>query len=543
MAAMAAVAKQRRADAMVKAERGLKLAFDAIDTDHGGTLDQQEILTALSRIMGFSMDTVHTERPDIVKRVDAACEDLKTIERLKASGKSFNPGDLDFIAFKQTIGIIMGIEEEEEGDNREEADAPATPAVPSKWDQIVGFPRQEVVQRVYSQPFCQLAVAAVIVFNFFAIVLENEIDPYTVASGHKRYQTTVWQTIDDFCNYVFLVELLVNLYGNFWRPFVVNPWNYLDTVVVIVGVVSLLRVPLGQFAKIKILRAFRILRLFKRVESLNKILVALLGSIPGVINALVVLFIFLLIYAIVAVDLFRDFGADGPTFNTSQTFGPADARWGPGADYTNFFVAPGAGAGLYSHERFDRLSVNTALTARGFHYGQEYYGTVSRSLFTLFQVLTGESWAEAVVRPLLFGWDTGNALVVSIFFTSFVLMTSIILLNVVVAVLLDKFLEPSNKAGAEEELAKELRAAESAEKLVEMLKQASPSHSTSVRSYARTVVDDLLAENAKLKKLLSRALQTTAEDLVVVDTYRKNNFSSRAASASGSSYGAERQVV
>ena len=35
------------------------------------------------------------------------------------------------------------------------------------------------------------------------------------------------------------------------------------------------------------------------------------------------------------------------------------------------------------------------MTPRGYHYGQEYYGTFGRSLYTLFQVLTGESWSEA----------------------------------------------------------------------------------------------------------------------------------------------------
>ena len=39
-----------------------------------------------------------------------------------------------------------------------------------------------------------------------------------------------------------------------------------------------------------------------------------------------------------------------------------------------------------------------------YHYGQEYWGNFMKSLYTLFQVLTGESWSEAVARPILFGW-------------------------------------------------------------------------------------------------------------------------------------------
>ena len=73
----------------------------------------------------------------------------------------------------------------------------------------------------------------------------------------------------------------------------------------------------------------------------------------------------------------------------------------------------------------------TSTTSRGMWYGNEYYGTFIRALFSLFQarepstlarrltkcetdlfdkidihagqVLTGESWAEAIARPAIFG--------------------------------------------------------------------------------------------------------------------------------------------
>jgi len=45
----------------------------------------------------------------------------------------------------------------------------------------------------------------------------------------------------------------------------------------------------------------------------------------------------------------------------------------------------------------------SAITSRGYWYGREYYGTFSKAMFTLYQVMTGEGWAEEVVRPLLFG--------------------------------------------------------------------------------------------------------------------------------------------
>ena len=57
----------------------------------------------------------------------------------------------------------------------------------------------------------------------------------------------------------------------------------------------------------------------------------------------------------------------------------------------------------------------------------------------MFQILTGDSWGE-MARPLLFG--TGYAATaVSIYFVSFIILTTYILLNVVVAVLLEKIID------------------------------------------------------------------------------------------------------
>jgi len=92
----------------------------------------------------------------------------------------------------------------------------------------------------------------------------------------------------------------------------------------------------------------------------------------------------------------------------------------------------------------------SAMTARNLAYGEEYFGTFARSIFTLFQVLTGESWAEAVARPVMFGQREVAA---SLFFVSFVIINSFILINVVVAVLLEKCLDSSDDEKLEAEAA------------------------------------------------------------------------------------------
>ena len=177
------------------------------------------------------------------------------------------------------------------------------------------LPYQAAVRRVYTNQTCVWAVAFFIVGNFVVNIVEKEIDP----DVNNMLYTKVWDQLDVAFNVVFLVELLMNMYGyggpvcEFWR----SPWNCFDFFIVTVGCVLMSGIELNEgLSKLKLLRAFRIFRLFKRVKSLNQIIVALLRAIPGVFNAFVVMFIFFCIYAILAVELFRDFGVDG-YYNTT----------------------------------------------------------------------------------------------------------------------------------------------------------------------------------------------------------------------------------
>merc|ERR1712151_122394 len=78
-------------------------------------------------------------------------------------------------------------------------------------------------------------------------------------------------------------------------------------------------------------------------------------------------------------------------------------------------------------------------------------GTFGRSLYTLFQILTGDSWSEAVVRPLFQFFDHPlDQMFSGIFFTSFIMLNALVLINVVVAVLLDKM--PKDEPPAPEPL-------------------------------------------------------------------------------------------
>jgi len=249
----------------------------------------------------------------------------------------------------------------------------------------------KVYQFYHSQPV-QYGVAGLILINFIVECIQRQVDPY--GEMHER----MWSVFEDFFCAAFLVELLVNMYGSWMKPFFRIGWNYFDMFVVAIGILVLVRCPMpGKLSLVMMLRSFRVFRLFGRVESLKKILRSISLSIPGMFNAFVIMLLVVCIYAVLAVDLYSDY---------------------------HVMVNPDPD----SHE----------LTARGERYSEEYYGTFFRSLYTLFQILTGESWSEAGVRPILAASPSiGDNVISAIFFISFVLINAVVLLNVVVAVLLD----------------------------------------------------------------------------------------------------------
>jgi len=258
------------------------------------------------------------------------------------------------------------------------------------------YPGQELAFKFYNSTHVQVFVACLIVANFLTNAIEKQIDP----SG-TLYDST-WNGFDWFYNIVFLIEMLANLYAHWFFEFWETNWNIFDAVVVTIGVVNMMKLPLpSAFGMLRCMRAFRVFRLFRRVKSLNMIIVAMLKAVPGVCNAFVILTIVMAIYAILGVEFFRNVG-----------------------EFCN---------------QEESIAASMLQTSRKRCVGQEYYGTFMRSIYTQFQVLTGESWSEAVARPILWSYEEPfYVMATAFYYISFILVTAFVLVNVVVAVLLDK---------------------------------------------------------------------------------------------------------
>lgn len=195
-------------------------------------------------------------------------------------------------------------------------------------------------------------------------------------------------------NLLFGVELVANMYAN-GLPFWKDNWNKFDFLIVVISWASMLELLQGGISVLRLFRAFRVFRLFKRVKALRMIIAGIIFSLPGVFNAFVILFLVMGIWSIMG---------------------------------CNFFG-----------EKFD-----------------PEFGNFAKAMLSMFQIMSYDSWSSGITRPVVVEFSPNP--IPPLFFLSYVFVSAIIMSNVVLAILLDKFLASSKEFDKEEAAAEEAEA-------------------------------------------------------------------------------------
>lgn len=137
-------------------------------------------------------------------------------------------------------------------------------------------------------------------------------------------------------------------------------------------VVAIALVPAtGQFSVLRALRVLRVLRILTIVPSMRKVVGALLAAIPGLGSIALVLAILYYVFAVIATNLF------------ATTY-------------------------------------------------PEWFGDIGRSLYTLFQIMTLESWSMGIARPVMENFPYAWA-----FFIPFILIATFTMLNLFIAIIVN----------------------------------------------------------------------------------------------------------
>ena len=138
------------------------------------------------------------------------------------------------------------------------------------------------------------------------------------------------------------------------------------------SVVAIALVPAsGPLAVLRALRILRVLRLLTLVPSMRRVVGALLGSIPGLSSIALVLLLIYYVFAVIATKLFGE----------------------------NF---------------------------------PHWFGSIGESLYSLFQIMTLESWSMGIVRPVMEQHPQAW-----VFFIVFILIATFTMLNLFIAIIVN----------------------------------------------------------------------------------------------------------
>lgn len=230
---------------------------------------------------------------------------------------------------------------------------------------------QKPLRTLYHQNNVQIGIAGLIFLNFFFAAIQKWILPEAGSTADQVFEVFEW-----IFTIMFAVELVLNMYGNWWLPFFADAWNWFDLIVVSISIVSLVFPGIPGVSVLRLFRALRVFRLFKRIKSLKMIIEGVLAALPGVSNAMVVFAILMGIWSIMGVEFFGDIK-------------------------------------------------------------EEEFGNFPRAMFTMWQVMTMDSWASSIARSIMYEHEMPLA---AMFFVSYIFVAGMIMVNVVVAILLEKYL-------------------------------------------------------------------------------------------------------
>ncbi|XP_045312505.1 voltage-dependent L-type calcium channel subunit alpha-1S isoform X3 [Leopardus geoffroyi] len=246
---------------------------------------------------------------------------------------------------------------------------------------------------------------------YWLVILVVALNTLSIASEH--HNQPLWLThLQDVANRVllalFAIEMLLKMCGLGLRQYFMSIFNRFDCFVVCSGVLELLLVESGAMTPlgISVLRCIRLLRIFKITKywtSLSNLVASLLNSIRSIASLLLLLFLFIIIFALLGMQLF---------------------------------------GGRYDFEDTEVRRSN--------------FDNFPQALISVFQVLTGEDWNSVMYNGIMaYGGPSYPGVLVCIYFIILFVCGNYILLNVFLAIAVDNLAEAESLTSAQKAKAEE----------------------------------------------------------------------------------------
>eukprot|EP00960_Hanusia_phi_P003962 116421-Hanusia_phi.AAC.1 len=142
---------------------------------------------------------------------------------------------------------------------------------------------QKRIKKTYSSVVCQGFIAILIVLNFLVNIVEKQINPEESSNG-----AALFNNLDIFFTVIFTVELLLNITANFFWNFVLDGWNIFDFIIITISILQLALSAIPAVRSLRTFRTFRIIRMFGKLKRLRTIINAIFASILPVLQTLAI---------------------------------------------------------------------------------------------------------------------------------------------------------------------------------------------------------------------------------------------------------------
>ena len=257
-------------------------------------------------------------------------------------------------------------------------------------------------------------ITITILVNCFLIGVET----YTENSLIKFIQNT--------CLLIFVIEVILRYTASKdLKSYFSNGWNIFDLLIVLVCLIpESLFGSTALASTLRILRVFRIIKLFRTNDEIQLLVTVLSKSVRTLFYNLVIFLIFLYLFAVIGVEVFKL-----PDFDDLN----AQDRIEYSAFIDEFPNAPS--------------------------FSPDPYSDLGETTFTLFRILTGEDWTDIryrLIRANDLGLINVNNTTITWYHVSWYIISAFLLLNLLIGAILTNYqMEIQKKyAGVEENISK-----------------------------------------------------------------------------------------
>uniref|UniRef100_A0A669QLN2 Voltage-dependent L-type calcium channel subunit alpha n=1 Tax=Phasianus colchicus TaxID=9054 RepID=A0A669QLN2_PHACC len=268
-------------------------------------------------------------------------------------------------------------------------------------------------------------------FFYWLVILLVALNTLSIASEH-HFQPEWLTIVQDNANRVllalFVAEMLLKMYALGLRQYFMSLFNRFDCFVVCAGVLEIILVELSTLSPlgISVLRCIRLLRIFKITRywtSLSNLVASLLNSVRSIASLLLLLFLFIIVFALLGMQLF---------------------------------------GGMYD---FEDMEVRRST-----------FDNFPQALISVFQILTGEDWNSIMYNGIMaYGGPSFPGMLVCIYFIILFVCGNYILLNVFLAIAVDNLAEAESLTSAQKAKAEERKRLDEFESNVNEIKDPYPS--------------------------------------------------------------------